>query len=149
MENFREVNVGDLERQPPTAEAWAFHNRVLAGWLNGQPEVTFPGGENYFTLWNRVRSGIEQIVAGREGCNLLVVGHGGIFTLPMKDLCPGVDVGWLVDHPNHNCSITEIEVETIAGRLRGHLVQWASYTHLHGPAADLVPGVPQPGELPE
>jgi broad specificity phosphatase PhoE len=146
MDNFREVNVGDLERQPPSAEAWAFHNAVLAGWLDGQAEVAFPGGENYVTLWNRVRSGIEQIVAGQEGRTIVIVGHGGIFTLPLKDLCRDIDVSWLIKHPNHNCSITEIEVEVVDGQLQGHLIEWAAYAHLHGPAADLVPGTPQPGE---
>jgi len=84
---------------------------------------------------------IEQIVAGKDGQSIIVVGHGGIFTVTLPDLCPKVDLHYLRTE-NHNCSISEIEVEWNGGRLEGRLISWASYAHLHGPAADLVSGLP-------
>src|SRR5512145_1505714 len=33
IEGFREIDVGELEREPPTAENWAFHDRVFRAWL--------------------------------------------------------------------------------------------------------------------
>jgi len=141
MDNFREIDVGDMELQPSTVEVWAIHNRIIEGWFRGQVEKAFPNGDNYITICNRMRAGIEQIVAGKDGQSIIVVGHGGIFTVTLPDLCPKVDLHYLRTE-NHNCSISEIEVEWNGGRLEGRLISWASYAHLHGPAADLVSGLP-------
>jgi broad specificity phosphatase PhoE len=143
MENFREIDVGDMEGQPPTAEAWALHNRILEGWLRGQVDRAFPNGDNYVALCSRMRAGMEQIVAGRDGQSLIVVAHGGILTLTLPDLCRDIDPEWLLRKANHNCSITEVLVSWHDGRLEGELLTWASYAHLSGTAADLVPGVPK------
>ena len=144
MDNFREIDVGDIELQPTTAEAWAIHNRIIEGWFRGQAEKGFPNGDNYITICNRMRAGIEQIVAGKDGQSFIVVGHGGIFTVTLPDLCHGVDLSYLRTE-NHNCSISEIEVEWSEDRLEGRLIAWASYAHLHGSAADLVSGLPDMG----
>jgi broad specificity phosphatase PhoE len=141
VDNFREIDVGDMELQPSTIEAWALHNRIIEGWFRGQVEQAFPNGDNYITICDRMRAGIEQIVAGKDGQSLIVVGHGGIFTVTLPDLCPNVGLSYLRTE-NHNCSISEIEVEWRDDRLEGRLVAWASYAHLHGPAADLVSGLP-------
>ncbi|MBN1219369.1 MAG: histidine phosphatase family protein [Anaerolineae bacterium] len=143
IENFREVNPGVLEGHPPTPENWTIYHRVTADWSNGKPESSFPGGEDYFTLWNRVRAGIEKIVAGKRGRNILIVGHGGVFTYILKDLCPNSNVAWQPSSPNHNCSITEIMIELRNGHLAGQLITWAAYDHLSGAAANLVSGIPQ------
>jgi broad specificity phosphatase PhoE len=141
MDNFREIDVGDMELRPPTLEAWAFHNRLIGDWFRGQVDKAFPNGDNYITICSRMRAGIEQVVAGKDGQNSIVVGHGGIFTVTLPDLCPAVGLSHLRTE-NHNCSISEIEVEWRDGRLEGRLITWASHSHLHGPAADLVSGLP-------
>jgi broad specificity phosphatase PhoE len=142
MENFREVNVGELEKMPPSSEAWALHNGIIERWLHGELEAAFPGGENYHSLWERMRSGIEQIIAGRDNQNLIVVGHGGIFYFPLKDLCPEVDLGQIDISANHNCSVSEILIDKRDGRLAGKVVTWASVEHLSGEATDFVIPVP-------
>jgi len=141
MDNFREIDVGDMELQPPTLEVWAVHNRIIEGWFRGQAEKGFPNGDNYITICNRMRAGIEQVIAGKDGQSSIVVGHGGIFTVTLPDLCPHVSLDYLRTE-NHNCSISEIEVEWRCGRYEGRLITWASHTHLHGPAAELVSGLP-------
>jgi broad specificity phosphatase PhoE len=143
VDEFREIDVGDLELQPPTAEAWAFHNEVLVGWVTGHPERTFPGGDNYYTLTARMRAGLERITAGKDGRNLLVVAHGGIFVMSLPDLVPGIDLKWLLRTGSHNCSISQIVVDGGDGGLRGELVDWASCVHLSGEAANLVSGLPE------
>jgi broad specificity phosphatase PhoE len=147
VEGLREIDVGDLEDQPASAELWAFHNRIVDAWFSGQPEVAFPGGENYVTLRDRVRAALQQIVDGKDGRNLIIVGHGGSLSAAIRELCPTLDAGRFRHRPTHNCSITELAVEQRNGRLQGELIAWAGYTHLHGAAAELVPGTPQPGEL--
>jgi broad specificity phosphatase PhoE len=142
MEQFREVNVGELEDCPPDAATWAVHNRILGGWLNGHPEVPFPGGENYFQLLARMREGMRQVVSGRSGKHILVVAHGGIISATLRDLCQNVNLEALGRQENHNCSITEIELAHADGRLQGALKAWAMHSHLYGRAAELVSGSP-------
>ena len=147
VEGLREIDVGDLEDQPVSAELWAFHDRIIEAWFNGQPEIAFPGGDSYVTLRNRVRAALQQIIAGKDGRNLVIVGHGGNLSAVISELCPHLDANRFRRRPTHNCSITELAVEQRNGHLHAELIAWADYAHLHGAAAELVPGTPQPGEL--
>ncbi len=142
MDNFREVDVGDLELHP-TLENWATHNRILEGWLNGSPEVQFPGGDNYFSLWERMRRGLAKISAGKSGKNIVVVAHGGIFTLSMRDLCPTLDIRQLLGGTMKNCSVSELLVQMDGEQPQGELVSWAYHGHLHGEAAAFVNPLPE------
>jgi len=74
---------------------------------------------------------------------LYLVRHGGQFSFTFKDLCPRIDLDWLRGTGYPNCAITEITVICYDGRLEGELVTWASYAHLSGLAANLVPGSPR------
>src|SRR5687768_6069315 len=47
IEEFREINVGELEGQPPTRELWDRHDNVLRAWISGQRETRFPDGEDH------------------------------------------------------------------------------------------------------
>lgn len=146
VEAFREVNVGDLEGQVPTDELWQIHNRIIAAWLQGDAAVCFPGGEDYHSLLKRMRSGLEQVhQAARPGAQV-IVGHGGIFGLTIKDLVPDLDIKHLWQVPNHNCSISELRV-SLNGTATYRLVSWASLGHLHGAAADFVYAYPRAGEV--
>jgi broad specificity phosphatase PhoE len=142
MENFREVDVGDLENGPPSAEKWNFHNALIAEWMNGHPERRFPGGENYYDLWGRMRSGLYVILENWKHGNVLLVAHGGIFAFTLLEYCPQVDRQWLFSQNNPNCSISEVLLEDQAGVLRGKLVSWADASHLSGEAAQLVSPMP-------
>jgi len=140
MEQFREINVGDLEGMPPTKENWAWHDRITDAWLAGEHTVPFPGGEDYNSLLHRLRDGLATITANKTGKNIVVVGHGGIFTRTIQDICPNVDMQEVLSKPNYNCAIIEIELTTNGTYVAGVLKQWASHSHLHGEAADLVSG---------
>jgi broad specificity phosphatase PhoE len=143
MEAFREIDVGDLEGRPATKADWAFHQDVMSKWIDGQPEARFPGGENYHELWARVQGGLKQLAERHPGQRLLIVGHGGIFTVTLRDLCPGIDLEWLRNSRWDNCGVTEIELKPMNGRLEGELVRFSASGHLHGMAAELIPGVPE------
>lgn len=142
VETFREIDVGGFEDLPPSAELWRQHNEILDAWFSGRREVRFPGGENHRELADRMRLGLEEAMAGTPAGAILIVGHGGQFTLTLPELCPSVEVAWLRRQDNANASITELLVHRVHGRLQGQLVAWASQRHLHGAAADLVSGVP-------
>ena len=136
LENFRELNVGDLEGRPTSEKIWARHDAILAAWAGGNPDVQFPGGEDYHTLWNRYRSGIEQIVAGKTDRNIIIAGHASLFTCTLHDLCPHIDPATIEFKHIRNCSITQVDVEWVDGRLCGHLVEWSYSGHLSGAAAE-------------
>ncbi|MFN8469301.1 MAG: histidine phosphatase family protein [Caldilineaceae bacterium] len=142
LEQFRELNVGDLEGRPPTPEAWLAHNGVLRAWQHGELDTAFPGGENFWAVWQRVSEGYRQVIAAHPNQAVAIFAHGGVFSTTIKGLCPNVDLAELLRQENHNCSITEVEAEIRDGSLQGQLLQWAVCTHLSGEAADLVSGNP-------
>ena len=144
MEAFREIEVGALEGRPATAADWALHSRIVNDWYNGRHQVAFPAGENYEELWTRVKQGFLAATAGRSDEQILVVGHGGIQTVMLKDLCPALDVAWLRTTHWDNCAFAEIDLTHGPNdQLEGSLLSWNNHAHLQGRAADLVPGVPQ------
>lgn len=147
MENFREVQAGDLELTPPTAETWRLNNEITLGWLHGKEDVRFPGGENYVELRDRMVAGLRRILRGRSAERLIVVGHGGIFSFTLKDLVPGADLKALLGQENHNCSISHLRMRLEGDHLECELVSWADIAHLSGPAAQVVSAVPKEGEL--
>ncbi|MBO0777477.1 MAG: histidine phosphatase family protein [Ktedonobacteraceae bacterium] len=145
MEQLREVNVGDLELQPPTEENWIRHNTIISGWLTNRPEVSFPNGENYPQLLQRWRSALSQILEGKSGKNIVIVAHGGIFTIPLRDICSNVSLETTIRKTqNNNCSVTIVELEMQDGLPTGTLRDWALCTHLTGEAANFVAGNPYP-----
>jgi len=148
-ENYREVDVGEMEGRPPNAADWALHDQILWGWMNGSPERLFPGGDNYWSLWDRFYQGMLQVANDHPGQNVIIVAHGGIFFTCLPRLCPEVTPEWLWEQTNPNCSVSEILVgqEDGDGHLSGKLVTWASCTHLSGEAADFVSAYPVPGDL--
>jgi broad specificity phosphatase PhoE len=142
MEQFREVNVGDLEGQPPTAESWKEHNDILRAWRHGQFDLHFPNGENFYDLWQRVSDGYRTVVTENPAASVAIVAHGGVFTMCIKALCPDVDLAEILRQESHNCSITEVVVELQGDTLRGELIRWAAFDHLQGEAAEIISGVP-------
>jgi broad specificity phosphatase PhoE len=143
LEAFREIDVGSLEGRPATPADWAFHAQMMQAWFDGDHAAAFPEGESYDDLWNRMNDGLLAATAGRSGHKILVVGHGGIMTVTLKDLCPDLDIAWLRTTLWDNCAFAEVDLARQEGRLRGRLVSWNQHHHLHGAAAELVPGVPE------
>ena len=141
-ENFRELDVGHLEEMGNDPQAWQIHFEVIRDWMNGKRETCFPGGKNYFMARQRLREGIETALDCSPVGEIVVVGHGGIFSTGLLDLCPGTDREILRRTEYHNCAISEIALQKVDGRWLGELVRWADATHLSGEAAELVSGLP-------
>lgn len=141
-ENFREVNVGQLEELPVNPDNWKLHNEIIKSWIDGDQERSFPGGENHRSLSQRMQTGLGSVLKGRVDQNVIIVGHGALFTLTLKDICPDVDTAFLISAENHNCSISEVYIMNFEGHWHGKLIQWAFTGHLTGDAAKLVSGIP-------
>lgn len=148
VEHFREVNVGALEHDP-SDENWDLHDSIIESWMRGQPDTRFPDGEDYHTLLARMRQGVEHALHGRLGQHVVIVGHGGIFTFTLKDICEQVDLLTLLRQPSRNCSITEIEVAPAAPAWLGRLKAWSAHAHLSGDAIATLIGHPALDRRPE
>lgn len=142
IEEFREINVGELEGQEPTLALWAQHDAILAAWYDGHPETRFPGGEDLYTLTARASSGFRQVLDGKDGRTSLVVAHGGIFYFALHSAFTGVDRSKL-GRVMPNCSITEMDAWLEDDRLHANLLHFASASHLSGEAARLALGLPE------
>lgn len=142
VEEFRELNVGDLERRKPDEESWGVLFRVTAEWYRGNMAAAFPNGEDGKTLVARFQDGLRQAVSGIHGGSVIVVGHGGIFTAGVLDLCAVADREGFVRRENQNCSISELLLSGTEP-LSAELVRWAYTGHLSGAAADFTNGLPE------
>lgn len=138
LEAFREINVGTLEDRPPTAESWALHNHILNSWVSGDHDMRFPKGENYHEVLARMVDGFKQITAGKDGKQIIVIGHGGIFTYTVEMLCKNVDLREIFSNQLYNCAISTIDANHVPDGLEMHLRKWAAFSHLHGEAAQFV-----------
>jgi broad specificity phosphatase PhoE len=140
-EEFREVNVGILEGQDPTPEAWTLHDAIMEDWYAGRSEVTFPGGENYLALCGRMNTGLMEITQNHPGQNVVVVAHGGIISAGVRHICTNVDPEVLRKLPSHNCSVTEMILTLEDERLSANLIRWSAHDHISGTAANFVHGL--------
>ena len=142
MEQFREVNVGDMEDWPPTLENWKIHNEVFQAWGRGRLETAFPGGENYFMLVARMRDGLTTVLRDKDNRTLVVVTHGGIALATITSICQDVNVPELLRVGFDNCAISELEIGLQDGRFKGRVVSWGVSSHLSGEAAEMTSPIP-------
>lgn len=147
LEVFRELDVGRLEAEPPSAANWQLHDEIVWAWATGDVERRFPEGESYTELVARVRQGYERILEGRDGETLVLVAHGGCLALPLLELVPDLDKELLRRTTHYNCAVSELEASFKDGRLDLKLLRWATAEHLHGESAAFIAGSPQEGEL--
>jgi probable phosphoglycerate mutase len=140
-ENFREINVGDLEKNPGSRESWAENERIFRSWVGGSLETSFPGGENFLQLLERTRRGYLRVLSEFPGQTVVIVAHGGNFITSLRAFCPDVELAWLLANESHNCSITRLEMEAIGEIVSGRLLEWGFAGHLSGEAANLVSGI--------
>jgi broad specificity phosphatase PhoE len=142
LEEFREVNVGDLDGQDFNDAGWGLYHDITYAWYAGNSNLSYPGGEDYVTLWGRTRTGLLKILEGHSEGSFVLVGHGGIFTATLKEFCRGLEIEWLQNVEYYNCAITELEVEILNGELEGRIVDWANYHHMSGDAVTRASAIP-------
>jgi len=130
LEQFREINVGELEDRPPSAENWRLHDDIVAAWRQGKTDIAFPEGENYIQLLQRIRAGFCTIGQGKSEKKMVVVGHAGILATTIQDICPHAIADKMVNAPVENCSITQMEMEVYQNTPIGKLIIWANTAHL-------------------
>lgn len=130
LEQFREINVGELEDRSPSLENWQLHDDIVAAWQEGKTDIAFPKGENYMQLLQRMRTGLCKVGLGKSEKKILIVGHAGILSTTIRDICPHIIKEELIKRPVENCSVTEMEIEIHQNKPRGKLITWANIAHL-------------------
>jgi broad specificity phosphatase PhoE len=147
IEEFRELNAGDLEDMPPTEKNWGIHNRVITEWISGNTKYSFPNGENYDEAVKRFVEGLKIVTGCKNDARIIIVGHGGLFTMGILHVCRIADKNEIKMDQNYNCSISEIELEYRDNSLHGNLIRWADYSHLNGFASEFVNAFPEYGKV--
>lgn len=127
LEELREVNVGSLERQPPSDEIWAYHDTVFDAWFAGESATRFPEGEDHTELLARMRAGMLHVAQRHPEQEVVVAAHGGILMATINQLCSNAQ---LEQGLVPNCSITTIEVVAEGDDLRCRLLAWAECGHI-------------------
>jgi broad specificity phosphatase PhoE len=137
LEQFREVNVGDLEKEKPSFETWKIHNSINEKWLNGNYDLSFPNGETKRQLVNRFIEGLRIINNNNTDGNILIVGHGMNFVQGVMELCKIENQIDFYSIKNYNCSISKIMMKLNDDGFSAQLLFWASIKHLHGIASEV------------
>lgn len=135
LENFRELNVGDLEKIGPNDATWKTYFSVTAAWYKGDTQVSFPNGENCLDVINRFYQGVLEAVGNDTNASILIVGHGGIFTASILELCKIKDRDNFTRLKNENCSISKVMVNKKNDKFEFDLVSWAVSSHIVGNAS--------------
>jgi broad specificity phosphatase PhoE len=131
IENFSEINVGDLEGHP-TEDNWKLHDRILEDWRAGRHNSRFPEGEDYLEVLDRIQIGFAKVLRASGTCdNLAIITHGGILLATISDICEDAKIRDL--RSLRNCSITTLEAaERSQNAIAGKLISWHYCEHLNG-----------------
>jgi broad specificity phosphatase PhoE len=90
-EALREYDCGILEEKSDQ-ESWGYHNQYYEDWvLRGQYANKPEDGECFLDIQNRFVPFIEGLAQGNEDKNILLVGHGGLFTLMLPLVLTNID----------------------------------------------------------
>ena len=74
---LREMDFGDFEGLTYEDIAERFPEKYHE-WMNRPTEVTFPAGENFTAMADRVRDAVDHIRGAHRGETIVIVSHGGV-----------------------------------------------------------------------
>jgi len=77
QEKFAELDFGDCEGLR-YEEVERKNPKFYASWMSNPTDVTFPNGESYVAMSERVINAYQQLVETAEHEKILVVAHGGV-----------------------------------------------------------------------
>lgn len=122
-----ELRIGELEFVPRGSLRQELSTRVTDAWLAGDEDCEFSGGESLRTAQSRLDRAIARALRGEAGTSCILVGHGGLFAIPLQFFCPSASPELLRLHPPL-ASVTELRLSPLSRR--GELSKWADISHL-------------------
>ena len=116
-----EFDVGAFEGTSDP-KGWHLHQDVIARWARGESSERMPGGESLLEIVDRLNRLLSSVTGPekRDG-NLLLIGHGGLYTSALPRVLVGLDAQFCLSHPLKNCEVALAEGE----RLPLRCVAWA------------------------
>lgn len=92
LADLDEVRVGDLDTRDD-AEAWSTYDVVMSGWLDGDSDARFPGGESFGEARARYEGVLRHIARNHPAGTVAAATHGGIQLTVLPRLCPTITFG--------------------------------------------------------
>ncbi len=79
-EQFAELDFGDLEGER-YEDVEAEHPKFFAQWMSNPTQVTFPNGESYQSMAERVVMGYDALLQNNRDAKCVLVAHGGVIRI--------------------------------------------------------------------
>ena len=137
IEEIREVNVGDLEKLPPEEmkKGWKLYFEIARSWYTGNPERSFPNGENMIDLINRFKYTVKKVLKESNGEPAVLVGHGGIFITGLAEILINVEHKFFYKNRWLNCGMSTVDVTLKNGELTAEMIKFGDVSFLSGEAS--------------
>ena len=104
-------------------EAWTATRAIYRQWDRGEWGTSFPGGESYRQLYERLTGVVQEIAKAYPDDDVAVVGHGGLFWFVLPQFC-GLPLDSRTELLNTSVTVLRHQDGEIACEL------WGCITHL-------------------
>jgi probable phosphoglycerate mutase len=106
----------------------------FAQWQSRDPHFAPPGGESFWTFYERTIDAVRALLDGAHGKTIVCVAHGGVLDCVYR-FVKALPLHLPRDHALLNASINEVRFD--AGLAdRGQVVRWADVDHLSSDSED-------------
>jgi len=126
IDSFIEMDLGDWEGQ--YLDKMIKENPgIYQQWL-ANPDAVIPGGESFTQVYNRIKPGVDEVLASQYK-NILIVGHAMVNRAILGHLL-GIEPGSARKFRMENCALSKfLVIETPKGP---HILAdtWNNYSHL-------------------
>lgn len=107
-DDFREIHFGEWEGKT-VPELTEKYGESYTNFIREPHKYGFPGEGSVENVINRIKPGIDRIIAEDEG-NVLIVSHGGIIRLMIMYIM-GLDSSWFTKMWINNTGVSIVEIK--------------------------------------
>ena len=107
-DNFREIHFGEWEGKT-VPELTEKYGESYTNFIREPHKYGFPGEGSVENVINRIKPGIDRLIAEDEG-NVLIVSHGGIIRLMIMYIM-GLDSSWFTKMWINNPGVSIVEIK--------------------------------------
>ena len=107
-DDFREIHFGEWEGKT-VSELTEKYGESYTNFIREPHKYGFPGEGSVENVINRIKPGIDKLIAEDEG-NVLIVSHGGIIRLMIMYIM-GLDSSWFTKMWINNTGVSIVEIK--------------------------------------